>query len=145
MLTRDEEKPDYRSLVVGKEYNTGPEGGLFASTPPLEALRWLLSEAATVEPATATKLSTGQLCSQKSVGEDKVILISDVSRAFFEAPMKRKVAVELPAEAYEAEDEGEDLVGVFRNVLVWHTRRGSQLPDGSRQADEVARIHSNSV
>ena len=31
-----------------KEYNTGQEGGLFASTPPLEALRWLLNEAATV-------------------------------------------------------------------------------------------------
>ena len=79
----DEEKPDYRSRTVGKEYNTGPEGGLFASTPMLEALRWLLSEAATVEPATAAKLSRGQLFSQKSVGEEEVILISDVSRAFF--------------------------------------------------------------
>ena len=45
----DEEKPDYRSRLVGKEYNDGFEEGLFASTPPLEALRWLVSEAATVK------------------------------------------------------------------------------------------------
>ena len=40
----DDDKPDYRSRLVGKEYNDGFEEGLFASTPPLEALRWLLSE-----------------------------------------------------------------------------------------------------
>ena len=45
------------------------------------------------------------------------MLISDVSRAFFEAPMKRKVAVELPAEAYDTEDEGEDMVGVLEMSL----------------------------
>ena len=48
----DTSKPDYRSRLVAKEINTGPEEGLFASTPPLEAMRWLLSEAATVEPTT---------------------------------------------------------------------------------------------
>ena len=45
------------------------------------------------------------------------MLISDVSRAFFEAPMRRKVVVELPSEAYDAEDEGEDLVGVLEMSL----------------------------
>ena len=45
----DISKPDYRSRLVAKEINTGPEDGLYASTPPLEAMRWLLSEAATVE------------------------------------------------------------------------------------------------
>ena len=48
----DVDKPDYRSRLVAKEINTGPEDGLFASTPPLEAMRWLLSEAATVEHQT---------------------------------------------------------------------------------------------
>ena len=45
----DAYRPEYRSRFVTKEINTGPEEGLFASTPPLEALRWLLSEASTVE------------------------------------------------------------------------------------------------
>ena len=45
----DASKPDYRSRLVAKEINTGQEDGLYASTPPLEAMRWLLSEAATVE------------------------------------------------------------------------------------------------
>ena len=45
----DTSKPDYRSILVAKEINTGYEEGLYASTPPLEALRWILSETATVE------------------------------------------------------------------------------------------------
>ena len=65
----DTNNPVYRSRLVGKEFNTGQEEGLFASTPPLEALRWLISEAATVEEG-------------EQYG-DKVMLISDVSRAFF--------------------------------------------------------------
>ena len=79
----DDEKPDYRSRLVAKEFNNGQEEGLYASTPPLEALRWILSHAATIEH-------------QSRKSEDKVILIADVSRAFFEAPIHRRVAVKLP-------------------------------------------------
>ena len=39
--------------------------------------------------------------------EGKVIMVNDVARAFFEAPMRRDLCFELPAEA----DEGEDIVG----------------------------------
>ena len=39
--------------------------------------------------------------------EDKVIMVNDEARAFFEAPMRRDICVELPAEA----GEGEDVVG----------------------------------
>ena len=81
----DASKPDYRSRLVAKEINTGQEDGLYASTPPLEAMRWLLSEAATVE--------------HQSDYQEKVMLVSDVSRAFFEAPATRKTAVTLPEEA----------------------------------------------
>ena len=35
----DTSRPDYRSRFVAKEINTGYEEGLYASTPPLEALR----------------------------------------------------------------------------------------------------------
>ena len=83
----DRTNPVYRSRLVGKEFNTGQEDGLFASTPPLEALRWLVSEAATIRRG-------------HRMGS-KVALISDVSRAFFEAPARRKVAVILPTEALE--------------------------------------------
>ena len=83
----DANRPEYRSRLVAKEINTAYEDGLYASTPPLEALRWIISEAATIEDGAAQ--------------EEKVILVSDVSRAFFEAPTTRKVAVILPDEALE--------------------------------------------
>ena len=78
----DETSPNYRSMLAGKEFNAGYEDGLFASTPPLEALRWLISEAATVsineKKATAidswghrtagrpgTRCATGTRCTQE--------------------------------------------------------------------------------
>ena len=93
----DSDNPDIRSRLVGKEFNNGEEDGLFAATPPLEALRLLVSDA-------ATKGRQG-----------RVIMINDVSRAFFEAPMKRMVCVELPD---EAKNEGEgDVVGLLQMSL----------------------------
>jgi len=94
----DEEHPKYRSRYVAKEYNTGEEDGLFASTPPLEALRLLLSDAATVEPGK----------------DEKVVMINDVARAFFEAPAKRNLCVELPEEERR---EGLDEVGLLQQSL----------------------------
>ena len=44
-------------------------------------------------------------------GEDKVIEVDDVSRAFFEADMQRDVCIELPAEDLDEADLNEDLVG----------------------------------
>ena len=78
----------YRSRYVAKEYNTGDEDGLFASTPPLEALRLIISDAAT-----------------RDQGEDKVIMVNDVARAFFEAPARRKICVRLPEEEGHEGDE----------------------------------------
>ena len=43
----DKERPKYRSRSVAKEFNDGEVDGLFASTPPLEALRYMISDAAT--------------------------------------------------------------------------------------------------
>ena len=85
---------------MAKEFNNGQEEGLYASTPPLEALRWLLSHAATFDHKAKKQ-------------EEKVILIADVSRAFFEAPMHRNVAVELPAEALAKEEMNRDLIGAL--------------------------------
>ena len=38
----DFENPNIRCRLVGKEFGTGPDDALFASTPPLEALRLIV-------------------------------------------------------------------------------------------------------
>ena len=43
----DELNPEYRSRLVGRELNDSKDDSLYASTPPLEALRVVLSWAAT--------------------------------------------------------------------------------------------------
>ena len=70
----DDSRPNYRSRLVGKEFNTGEMDGIFAGTPPLEVLRCLLHSAATIK--------SGAHSSQ-------VIMVNDVARAFFEAPAVR--------------------------------------------------------
>jgi hypothetical protein len=39
----DRENPEYRSRLVAQEINAGRRGDLFAATPPLEALKMLVS------------------------------------------------------------------------------------------------------
>ena len=46
-----------------------------------------------------------------------MILISDVSRAFFEAPATRKIAVTLPEEALEPGEHGSGMVGILKMSL----------------------------
>ena len=83
--------------------------GLFAATPPLEALRLLLSWAATdgsIHPGGARQ---SQL--------RKSLLIADVLRAFFEASAKRDLCVELPEEALAAGETPQDIVGKLKASL----------------------------
>ena len=75
----DTERPNYRSRLVAREINTHKRDDLFAATPPFEALKLLVSMAAT-----------------NNKGE--VIMINDVSRAFFHAKATRTVYVQLPDE-----------------------------------------------
>ena len=103
----DDDHPNYRSRMVGKEFNDREIEGLFAATPPLEALRLILSWAAT---------GTG-IVSSNDVGFRKSILIADVSRAFFEAPAKRDLCVELPEEALTAGETVKDTVGKLKASL----------------------------
>ena len=63
--------------------------GVFAGTPPLEGVRFLTSDVATQDEE-----------------EEKVFMINDVSRAFFEAPIKRNVCIELPEEVTDDSDSG---------------------------------------
>ena len=94
----DDTNPVYRSRLVGKELNTGEMEGIFAGTPPLEALRCIVHEAATIRK-----------------GEDttsKVVMVNDVSRAFL-----RQVCVELPAEDTAVLDRQMDHVGHLQMSL----------------------------
>ena len=43
----DEDRPEYRSRLVAKELKTDKREDLFAATPPLEALKLLISMAMT--------------------------------------------------------------------------------------------------
>ena len=95
----DSEQPKYRSRFVGKEFNDGPQDGLFAATPPLEALKLLISELATYDDMNEEK---------------KVVMINDVARAFFKAPATRKLCVELPEELKDAK---RDEVGLLNKSL----------------------------
>ena len=75
--------------------------GLFAATPPLEALKFLISEAASFE--------------KDEDLEDTVMMINGVARAFFEAPVTRDVCVDIPNED-KAEQDG-DVVGILLKSL----------------------------
>ena len=46
----DKAHPNYRSRLVGQEFNTYKDLTIFAATPPLEVLRYVTSEAATTNP-----------------------------------------------------------------------------------------------
>ena len=95
--------PNYRSRLVGKEFNNYKDLSIFAATPPLEALRFIISEAATTEGS--------------NKDNDKVVMINDVSRAFFEADATRDMAVELPEESKSEEDRRLDRVAILKKSL----------------------------
>ena len=94
----DDKNPNYRSRLEAKEFKRLglDDDDLFAGTPPLEALKLLISAAATTD----------------DVGNnDRCMLIADVSRAFFEAAATRDVCVEIVEEDRTPEDDRLDLVG----------------------------------
>ena len=98
----DDENPVHRSRLVGKEFNNGEMDGIFAGTPPLEGLRYIVHEAATVDGKET---------------DSKVVMINDVARAFFEAKAIRPVCVELPEESMTDEDRKRDNVGLLKMSL----------------------------
>ena len=60
----DASKPNYRSRLVGKEFRTHADDALYASTPPLEALRPIVCRTATTD-------------------KERHIMINDARRAYF--------------------------------------------------------------
>ena len=91
----DWEDPNYRSRLVGREFNTAKDDSLYASTPPIEALRVIVSHAATFRKGGRTKGSY-------QGGRRRELMVNDVSRAYFYAPATRALFIELPEEDEEA-------------------------------------------
>ena len=110
---------NYRSRLVGREFNAGRDDTLYASTPPLEALRVVTSYAATEVPGE----------------ERREIIVCDVRRAYVYAKINRDVYVELPA---EDPHHGGDLVGKLR-LCLYGTR------DAAKSWQETLSAHLESV
>ena len=75
----DDESPDIRSRLVARQIRYAGEDPMFAPTPPLEALRTVLSCAATDIEGAATK------CRDPNSKDRVQISLIDVSRAYFNA------------------------------------------------------------
>ena len=88
-----------------KEFQTHARPELYVSTPPLEDLKVVLSEE-----------NTG-----KRGG--KVVALVDARRAYFYAPSRRRVFVELPPEGWKASDQ--HMCGLLRYSL-YGTRDAAQ-------------------
>ena len=100
----DAECPNYRSRLVAREINTSKRDDLFAATFRLEALNVILS-----------------LTTSSNKGE--IIMINDISRAFFHAPAKRRVYFQLPIEDKE---NGDDEMCGRLNYSMYGTRDAAQ-------------------
>jgi hypothetical protein len=87
----DTANPNYRSRLVGREFNTYRDDALYAATPPLEALRLIISHAATIR-------RQGGHGGRWRGEMHRELMINDVSRAYLYAPATRSLFVELPAE-----------------------------------------------
>ena len=75
---------------MAREINTYKRDDLFVATPPLEALEIIISMATT-----------------SNRGE--IVMINDISRAFFHAKAEREVYAQLPKRRYES----------WRRTIVW--------------------------
>ena len=80
----DSLNPNCRSRLVGREFNVERDDTLYAATPPLEALRLVLSNAA------AWTKGKGKV--------RKNVMVNDVRRAYFYAKVSRDIYIEVPKE-----------------------------------------------
>ena len=84
----DKIHPELRSRLASKDYNTGKRPDLFAATPPLEALKLLISIWMT------EVMGYGNF-------EPYVMDFIHIHRAYFHAYATREVYVDLPTEDHE--------------------------------------------
>ena len=103
----DQERPDYRSRLVGRELAIDKRLDLFAATPPLESLKMICA-----------------ICgsNQKRRGPFKIMTVG-VRRAYFYAKAQRSVFIEIPEEDREPRDE--KMVGKL-SLSLYGTRDAAQ-------------------
>ena len=78
----DSQSPNVRSRIVAKDFKVDARPDLFAATPPLEFLRYLVSR-----------------CASSQLGPRKTkLMVQDVKKAYFYAAATRDVYVDLPPE-----------------------------------------------
>lgn len=94
---------NYRSRLVARDIKRGDRSDLFAATPSLEALRVIIS-----------------MCASGNNGEQ--LMTNDGNRAYFCAPARRQVFVELPQEDSNVD---RDIVGEL-NSSMYGTRDSAQ-------------------
>ena len=110
---------NYRSRLVGREFNVGRDDALYAATPPLEALRLVISHAATYPDH----------------GPRRMVMVNDVRRAYFYAKIKRDVYIELPA---EDDKHGTGMLGKLK-LCLYGTR------DAAKGWQETLSSHLESI
>ena len=103
---QDSQHPLYRSRLVAKEFNTHQDVGMFAATPPLEAMRMIISIASTYK------------------SEDYMVMTNDVPRALFYAPVPpgQHIYVKLPEEDCQP---GEEHLRGKLNFSMYGTRKAA--------------------
>ena len=117
----DDLTPNYRSRLVARDIKILGEKGIFALTPPLEALRTVLSAAVADWKGAKEK----HIRNPESEHRTQIAFI-DVSRAYFNAkrdPDADPVYVDLP---HEDPDKARDMVG----LLLVHLYAGRAAADG---------------
>ena len=103
----DEQRPNYRARLVGRELKTDNRLDLFAATPPLESLRLLCS-----------------ICASNQWRERPYRMLSiDVRRAYFYAAARREIYIEIPIEDWQPGDA--DKVAKL-NLSLYGTRDAAQ-------------------
>ena len=100
----DADCPNYKSKLVAKDINTHKRDDLFATTPPLETLKLIPSMTATAK-------------------HGEIIMVNDISRAFFHARAEKEVYVQLPNEDVKP---GEENICGRLNYSMYGTRGATQ-------------------
>ena len=106
----DKNNPNFRSRLVGREIKTDSRLDLFSATPPLEVMKFLISNCAQSQddPRGAMRLAT-----------------IDIKRAYFYAPARRNVYISIPVEDRMPGDE--HMVGKLNLSLCGDQRRCPEL------------------
>ena len=94
----DHENPAYRSRLVGREYTSHKDDSLYAATPPLEALRTIISNAATLEKSAKDGKPCADLRALVENARARGALVSEREvRAWIAAARERRGRVPAPS------------------------------------------------